>query len=214
MTSTDAREPPVHAVELLLPWYVSGTLSTAERREADEHLAQCSSCREELAQLRLIATRVRAAAAAEESAPDIFPQVKSRLPALPPALPPARRTWIAEGLRRLFSPSWVPATALVLLLAQSGALIWSWQRTEDRAPVASRGLGSPTTHVNVTFEPTATEQQLREVLQDAHARVVGGPTSGGVYRVEIPTDDRSRAEQVLTELRSRSGVVRAAELSP
>lgn len=214
MTSTDAPEPPVHAVELLLPWYVSGKLSTAERHEADAHLAQCSSCREELAQVRLIATRVREAAAAEESARDIFPQVTSRLQALPQPLPPAGRTSVAEGLRRLFSPSWVPATALVLLLAQSAALIWSWQRAEVRAPVASRSLASPVTRLNVTFEATATEQQLRDVLQDTHARVVGGPTSGGVYRVEIPTDDRARAEQVLTELRHRSGVVRAAELSP
>ena len=214
MTSADAPEPPLHPVELLLPWYVSGKLSTAERREADEHLAQCSSCREELAQLRLIATRVREAAAGEESARDIFPQVKSRLQALSRPRPAAGGTSVAEGLRRFFSPSWVPATALVLLLAQSAALIWSLQRTEVRAPIASRGLASPVTRLNVTFEPTATEQQLREVLQDTHARVVGGPTSDGVYRVEIPTDDRAHAEQVLTELRHRSGVVRAAELSP
>ena len=213
MTTTDAPEPPVHAVELLLPWYVSGKLSTAERREADEHLAQCSSCREELAQLRLIATRVREAAAAEQSARDILPQVKSRLQTLPPR-PPAASASIAERLRRLFSPSWVPATALVLLLAQSAALIWSFQRNEVRAPVSSRGLASPVTRLNITFEPTATEQQLRDVLQDTHARVVDGPTRSGVYRVEIATDDRARAEQVLTELRHRSGIVRAAELSP
>src|SRR5581483_5089387 len=128
MSCTDAPEPPAHAVELLLPWYVNGQLSSAERHEVDAHLAQCSSCREELAQLRLIATRVREAAPAEESAPAIFPQVTSRLQRLPRPLPPAERTSIAEGVRRLFSARWVPATALVLLLAQSAALIWSWQR--------------------------------------------------------------------------------------
>ena len=38
---------------LQLPWWLNGSLEPAERREVEDHLASCASCREALAETRL-----------------------------------------------------------------------------------------------------------------------------------------------------------------
>jgi hypothetical protein len=50
MSSNIVRlEPDPHvAVQMLLPWYLTGRLSDAERGEVEEHLAGCALCRAEL----------------------------------------------------------------------------------------------------------------------------------------------------------------------
>ena len=46
-------------VDGLLPWYVNGTLSAAEREYVEEHLSDCADCAQELAALRRIAEAVQ-----------------------------------------------------------------------------------------------------------------------------------------------------------
>jgi len=50
MSSNIVRfEPDPHvAVQMLLPWYLTGRLSTGERQEVEVHLAGCATCRAEL----------------------------------------------------------------------------------------------------------------------------------------------------------------------
>ncbi|MBV8200662.1 MAG: zf-HC2 domain-containing protein [Acidobacteria bacterium] len=63
-------------VWLLLPWYVNGTLETAERRLVDGHLAACGGCREELARCKGLAA---ALLGRQESAPSPHPIQLARL---------------------------------------------------------------------------------------------------------------------------------------
>jgi hypothetical protein len=63
-------------VWLLLPWYVNGTLETAERHLVDEHLIGCALCREELGRCRGLSAALRAG---EESAPSPHPIQLARL---------------------------------------------------------------------------------------------------------------------------------------
>lgn len=42
------RTPDHEAVDLLLPWYVNGTLNETERGQVDRHLEACEECRENL----------------------------------------------------------------------------------------------------------------------------------------------------------------------
>ena len=40
----------------ILPWYVNGSLTGAERTRVDAHLKECLSCRREFAALKILAT--------------------------------------------------------------------------------------------------------------------------------------------------------------
>ena len=48
-------------VRELIPWYLNGTLSRDEATAVAEHIAQCTSCREELAQTIQLSLQVRTA---------------------------------------------------------------------------------------------------------------------------------------------------------
>ncbi len=213
MVHTDMNGPDVHPVALLLPWYVTGTLSEQERRQADEHLVTCASCRAELAELRVMRTQVREAGA-DQLVPDMLGAVKARI------RQPARHgsTGLlgatASALRLLFAPNWVPAFAFALILVQAGALVWMAQRTPVGGDVSTRGLPSPTTRLSLTFRPTATEQDIRRLLLETHTRIVAGPSVDGIYVVEVPTTDPARIEQRLAVLRGHAEAVLSAERAP
>jgi anti-sigma factor RsiW len=212
--------PDVHPVALLLPWYVNGTLSAPERQHADEHLANCASCRAELTELQSVREQVRAAAI-EQAVPDTFNAARRHIQrhAVPDtAAQPTRRGdapgvvgVVRRGLRTLFAPQWVPAAALALVLVQSAALLWMSQRTPDQAQISSRGLAAPATRIKLSFQPASAEKDLRQLLGEIHAHVVGGPTPDGEYIIEVPTTDAARVAQKLATLRAREDLVRSAE---
>src|ERR1700674_4854583 len=74
---SDPKHDEQHeTVWLLLPWLANGTLETAERRLAEDHLAGCASCREELARCNGLAAALRGR---EEVAPSPHPLQLARL---------------------------------------------------------------------------------------------------------------------------------------
>jgi Putative zinc-finger len=66
-----------------LPWWLNGSLEPEERREVDEHLAGCATCREALEETRLawtvfaqhLPTEALVAMAADEPVPGIAPEI-------------------------------------------------------------------------------------------------------------------------------------------
>src|SRR4051812_531011 len=77
METLGSREERLHQRVLeLLPWYVNGTLETAERQTVEGHLAGCARCRGELAAARDLARVVKNA---ESAAPSPHPVQLARL---------------------------------------------------------------------------------------------------------------------------------------
>ena len=224
MTGPDLSESNIHPIALLLPWYVNGSLSEHERRQCDEHLTMCASCRAELTELQVIRAQVREASAEPSTAqftPDTFRIAKAQLAqsvlsATRPATAPDRASTglldaAARALRSVFAPQWMPAAALALVLVQSGALVWYSQRATQSGEITTRGLASPTTRLQLTFQPAAAEQDIRQLLLEVHAHIVAGPSAGGVYVVEVQSNDPVRVAQKLAALRARTELVRVAE---
>jgi hypothetical protein len=58
----------------------------------------------------------------------------------------------------------------------------------------------------VLFSPDTTDRALRGALEQAHARLVDGPTASGAYIVHVPPQDRADA---LAGLRASPDVVLA-----
>src|SRR5258708_373448 len=74
---SDPKQEEQHdSIWLLLPWYATGTLETAERRLVEDHLAGCPSCREEVARCNGLAAALRAR---PEIAPSPHPLQLARL---------------------------------------------------------------------------------------------------------------------------------------
>lgn len=219
MTEPDTMPADVHPEVALLPWYVNGTLGDTERQQVDRHLQSCALCRGELDELTSMKRRLTAAYEAQ-SPPS------TRLARSVMALVAADARVVGDGnfrpsswldgmdqwFRSLLLPRWVPTLAVVLLIAQMGLLLWVQLPWTDSEPVSTRSLGMQTEAIAVTFQPLATEEQIRGLLQQVSGRITEGPTAEGLYTVEVPSSGGSTTQRKADLLRARSDIVRSAEL--
>lgn len=76
---------------------------------------------------------------------------------------------------------------------------------ESTAPAPVPAAGG--TRIRVVFDPSLTEEDIRSLLLELRAQVVGGPSPLGAYTLEIPAGaDADPLEVVLDHLRAQPGV--------
>ncbi|HTQ00485.1 MAG TPA: zf-HC2 domain-containing protein [Casimicrobiaceae bacterium] len=183
-------------VDVLLPWYVNGTLEREERELVQKHLAQCERCRREAEWLRELQAAASVAAAAPGASPAVQ-QLRSRLMA-PRAAPGLKRRLPAHWQR--LQP-WTRAliAAQLAAIVVLGAVVVA--REEPRATYRTLGAAdSPAAtgaSLVVVFDPATTELDLRSVLRSVDARIVGGPTQTNAYLLDVPPEARERAIRTL-----------------
>ena len=218
MVEPDTHDHPIHAEGALLPWYLNGTLREDERCKVDQHLLSCAACRaelDELAQLRMQLHEVYAA----QSEPStqiqraVLAQVQ-RETSEKKATSVTGSPWLKgldDWFRSLFIPRWAPALAMTLLVAQLGLLLWSLTLPTLSDHVTTRGLGSPTVRLRVVFQETASERQIRALVQGMHGRIVDGPALDGAYIMEVPAGDQATAQKKVDALRNQTESIRTVE---
>ena len=181
----------------LLPWYANGTLEDGERRTVESHLAACSRCREELSACRGLGELLQQV---PEVAPAPHPAHLARI--LEKIGDHERAAWQSplESLRNLLTATprpvrWALAAQLVLVLGLAG-LSLSRRPAREAAPAAYRTLSdapsamsstTPSSRLRLVFAPGTTEQEIRDLLLGIRGQIVSGPSSLGVYTVEVPT---------------------------
>lgn len=175
------RDPEIEA---LLPWYLNGTLAAEERAQVEAYLAERPEAAEELALLQRMRSEVRA-----------------QQPGGPGEL----------GLRRLLKSvraerreparwRWAAAAAVLVVLVQSGIIAQLYQRDEAFRPLSGPAAGDL---YQIRFHPDATEAALRELLLDADAVIVDGPSASGIYRLRLlGAEEREIRERRLVEARA------------
>ncbi|MBU6480885.1 MAG: zf-HC2 domain-containing protein [Nitrospirae bacterium] len=218
MVEPDTLDQPIHPEGALLPWYLNGTLREDERRQVDQHLSSCAACRaelDELAQLNVQLHEVYAAQSEPSSRLQraVLGQValEASTKGAKSASGPQRLKGLDEWFRSLFAPRWAPALVVTLLVAQLGLLLWSMTRPTLLDQVTTRGLGAPTVRLRVVFQETASERQIRSLVQGLRGRIVDGPTSDGAYIMEFPAGDQAAAQKKVDVLRSQRESVRTVE---
>jgi anti-sigma factor RsiW len=212
-----------HPAQLLLPWFVNGTLDAAEAADVRAHLEQCPHCRTEVEALQ----GFQATYAESEPAPDPEPAL-ARLHATiaavsaSPSPRPAQASRPSRTARpaRRWMPSWLPALERVLpwaafagvavlgsvVVLQSGTFDPSPRyRTLGAAPAAAPDVA----RVAVVFDPDVSEGRMRAIVQSVGARIVDGPTPTRAYVLETP---RAGQRDVLSALRTANGVQLAEPL--
>jgi anti-sigma factor RsiW len=185
--------------EALLPWYVNGTASPADRALVEEHLRVCAACRERMRLERDLHDQIRRSASAEvpdavESWHRFERTLGETAPAREPATAPTRLLrWVVVG----------QAAALAVLSVLLAQAFWR----QDRSSPSFRTVTTPAPGpapadftVRVAVAAGVTAQVVEQIARAHGARVVGGPSALGVYTLEL--DEAAMQRQVLAQLRA------------
>lgn len=204
-----------HELRASLPWYVNGTLDTATRRDLEAQLEASPSLRSELAWLRLVRSQIRDHArltadhrAADAGLDTLMALIHGEESGKVVPLRTRLLNWVGEP-RRL---PWSMAIAAAVVLSQAviiGALLD--QPRSDPITSLSGAASASGPLLQITFQSTATETQIRAVLSSVRGEIVAGPGALGVYTVRVPDGQGPLA---LKTLRSASMVVDSVALMP
>jgi hypothetical protein len=216
MTTLDEREE----IELLLPWYVTGKLSAAERQRVERFLAdnpdiarQIELAREESAETVMSSEALGAPSAGS------LDRLMQQVTAMPQRAGPMQiltgglerlADWIG-GLTRVQLGA-VAVAAALLLAVQAGALLYMTERgsqTYETASGPTETAGGAGTFAVVSFRPTASAADIAALLSEAGAQIVEGPKAGGLWRVRLSAERLADAETEakIALLRSKSAVI-------
>lgn len=220
----DLRTPHQRHEEtsLLLPWYVNGTLEPDERELVETHLRECAECAAEGKDLRLMKAAV-VRAIEDERVPSLppLPRIRARIEE-EKAAPLSWQTRLEHRLAALLQRRPVPVLIAALVVVQFAVLaglagvLYFDQRRGGVEPMSGPGVlerGIPGSRIKISFQATASEQAIRELLHQVHGRIVDGPSLQGMYRVEVilPSGDPAALDGLLKSLRARTDLVRFAE---
>jgi hypothetical protein len=221
--------PPEHAETLLLPGYISRTLSSEERSHVERHVQSCPVCQEELQEMTAMQSALRSVIHTRPGpSPAAFAKVMSRIhqESTTPekeVLERNEHSWwesLEHAFRSLFEVRWVPVLASFLIVGQAVLLLSvlggpEGQNRPRTGPIIERGIPQgtpalPPMNVQVEFVETAQEFQIRRLIRDLEGKIVGGPTKDGQYILEFQLTDTS-LESLLSTLRLHPDVIKTVE---
>jgi anti-sigma factor RsiW len=202
----------------LLPWFVNGRLSDADRQRVAAHLRLCEVCSDELAAQSRIYRVMSADAGVEHMPMAGLNRLRLRIEnldeggAAPAAPDEASESGSPFGSRRRQRRSVIAASIAMTAVGAFAALLWNQHERRiapaDYHTVTATVAQPANTVIRAVFAPTVTLSELQELLDDAHLKIVSGPTEAGVYSLAMsasPSVDWS-----LRRLRGHN-VVRFAE---
>ncbi len=181
----------------LLPAYVNGTLSAEQRSAVETYLADHPDARAEVEWLRELRSGMRDLPL--ENAPGElgWQRLRRNLPKEVPSAAPRTSRW------------WKPAmAAAALIIVVQAALLAGLRPSADGFQPLSGPVGGDRI-IQIQFQPTATEAQIRQLLQQVDGQLVDGPSAIGLYHVRIGAEGAATPPvvQALETLRAHSDVV-------
>ena len=211
----------------LLPWYVNATLDEHERREVSEHLASCMPCRTELEEMTVL-QRAVVESSDELPAPSqaLLKQAMAQIDSFERARQTARSaSWLSELKDRVGDAllGWcgpmpnlaraVVAAQFLLIAGLAGGLGFSLWSDRDHTTLSGTAQTGGGARLAIRFNDSITEAQLRQVVREINGKIVDGPSSLGIYTVEVPIAPEKTAEleKLLRALRSREQLVTYVE---
>ena len=178
----------------LLPFYVNGTLNSADRDWIDSYLREHPLASNEMHWLRAVqrATQEEAVPVSSEVGLErAMQRIRAGRAAASPALASSWMERLRDGLSRLVAPTMIkPALASALaVVALQAVIIASMVSERDETSDVRGKPGSVVEqgpYVKVNFKPDATEADIRMLLIDVQASIASGPGQLGDYYVRVP----------------------------
>lgn len=182
--------------DVLLPWFVNGTLKAEELDFVRRHVDECPRCQHEVAWLR----ELHAACIAGEATPGAsatFGKLRRQLDTARQGRDSIDRPRDSPRGARRWWP-WATAAQFAVIIAL-GTLLLSG--AEVPAPYRTLGASNAAAPITgalvVVFEPATTEAEVRRILRSAGARIVDGPTQANAYVLDVPSGQTERATQAI-----------------
>jgi hypothetical protein len=212
-------------LELLLPWYVNGTLDAARRRHIDEALAHDGRLRRALALARedqeaVVETHELIAPPSNAPLDRIMAEVagagRARQHALKLSLADAFKGFLVALSPRTLA---VATAAMAVVIAVQTATIGLMSLKgpgPELASVEPGGQAENTARFIVGFAPGATAQQITALFDGAGLKIISGPAGGGLYIVEAALTEATGpgGEKVLQQLQARSDIIAFSAKAP
>ncbi|WP_419913711.1 hypothetical protein [Hoeflea sp.] len=189
MMNTAEQKPDTSDPELLLPWYATGKLTQSETALVEAWLADNKDARDHLERsLEEMDLTVRDSESLGAPKAGALQALMAEIAAEKPA-PAARQNWM-EKIAEFFTPKVLAAAAaavIAIFAAQTATIGVLLQREVPAFETASAPTDTAPdgTVVLMAFQPSATVEQINELLNGSEATVVGGPDTAGIYRIVV-----------------------------
>ncbi|MCX4192333.1 anti-sigma factor family protein [Methylophaga sp. OBS1] len=169
-------------VELLLPFYLNGTLDESEKQQVEQAFENHPALEEELNFLRELKTEVQAMPMANNSPGEMgLKRLQRQLAAKPMTDAQVSSRW-----------RWAAVAASFLLVVQTSVMIL----TPGPAGYQQAGEQQTSPLIQVSFKPETTEAEIRQLLLQYQLSIVEGPSALGFYKLSVMDDARVTAEQL------------------
>jgi hypothetical protein len=212
-------------IAALLPWYVSGKISAADKARVDAYATSHPEVLEHITLARDEADVVFAANA-EISAPrgglerlqkSLAASPSARLHGVKASIIDRFGNWLG-GLapRQLAYAGVAAALAIAVQAASIGSLLSNQPSTGGyqtaSGPESALGKG---TFALIAFQPAAPQSTLTAFLASNGFVIVDGPKPGGMYRVRVSDKALTQADvdNILTKIKARNDLVSFATAS-
>lgn len=220
----------------IAPWYVNGTVGEEDRRRIEVHLAKCESCRDEVATLRELDHLARGEAASVSPHPARYSRFLERVeknrkrrserfrdgnPATT-----TRGVWtlvavqslVVLGLATLVLwDRWSPPSARVPATNPEGAEFRALHAApagavgQPESPAAVSSAVADALVVRAVFASGVRQDEVAALVEELGGRVVSGPSSVGVFVLEVALDGAETANPEATAERVRQRLERFRE---
>jgi len=201
----------------LIPWFVNGSATPAERQVVDAHVAACEDCRTELAFQQQVhagmgggAMHAPGSVATEPALQRFWAEAGARQAQRDaPLRPPARR-----GNRPAAAARWprVLAAAVVVQaigLAVLGGMLSERPRPADYQTLSRAAPGLPVATLRIVPAPVLRVGELQAVLARSGVQLVETSADGGILGGVLRPDAGVGLDEALQRLRAEPGVLLA-----
>lgn len=219
MNSENETLSEADEIAALLPWYVSGKISPADRARVDAYAKLHPDVLDHIALAREEADVVFADNAAIHAPRDgllrlhksVASSPSARLHGMKASLIDRIGVWLGGLAPRQLAYAGVAAALAIAVQAASIGTLLSNHPSSDGYQTAS-GPGSALrkgTFALVAFQPAAPQSTLTAFLADNKYVIVDGPKTGGIYRVRLSETALPQAEidAAIGKLKARGDLV-------